>query len=264
MRALRLRGVSVLIMTDASTETDFWHVQLLSGEVRYWSLEELDEAFQRDEVDAKTYVLKEGDTTWQRLGELLGLDEVPPDLVKVPVQPYSIAPIPPSMPPPSVPAPSSVAPASFGMDTAGAISIRPVVSDLDDDDLMAAMKPKRKNLGMVAGGVALAAAVLIGVVTHASSGSDDKSAAAAAPPPVAAAAPAPPPAASDDGVARQVLSDDVKRQLIEADKAREAKAAAKAAENAKYRTNVGSYRAPKSGQVFHKGGNQYDPLSSGN
>ena len=87
-------------MTEsAATEAEFWHVQLPSGEVRYWSLEELDEAFQRDEVDAKTYVLKQGETTWMRLGELLGLDEVPatPQQVAVPIAPYTIG----SIPPPS-------------------------------------------------------------------------------------------------------------------------------------------------------------------
>jgi hypothetical protein len=241
---------------SATPEADFWHVQLLSGEVRYWSLEELDEAFQRDEVDAKTYVLKEGETTWQRLGELLGLDEVAPDVVAVPVAPYSIS----STVPPSIAPPSSEAP--------GALSIRPVVSDLDDDEVMAAMKPKRKNVAAIAGGVAVAALVLIGAVTHAASGGDDKAtAAAAAPPPVAVSAP---PVTTDEAAAaaHSTLSDDQKRALLEADKVREAKAAAKAAEraaeNAKYRTNTSTYRTPKSGQVFHKGGNKYDPLNAGN
>ncbi len=238
-------------MTDAATE-DFWHVQLPSGEVRYWSLEELDEAFQRDEVDAKTYVLKEGDTTWQRLGELLGLDEVP-DMVAVPVTPYSFAAVPPSVPPSSL----------YPSEAPGALSIRPVVADLeDDDDLVAAMKPKRRNVAAIAGGAAAALLLVIVGVTHASSGGDDKAAAAAAPPPAAVSLPSAP--TPEETVARQTLSDDVKRSLLEADKAREAKAAAKAAENAKYRSNVYQNRTPKSGAVFHKGGSKYDPLNSGN
>ena len=232
-------------MTNASTtsEAEFWHVQLPNGEVRYWSLEELDEAFQRDEVDAKTYVLKEGDTTWQRLGELLGID----DVVAVPIAPYSIATVP---------------PASMNGTDVAAASIRPVVSDLgdlEDDDLVAAMKPKRKNLAFIGGGAAAALLLLIVGVSQASGG-EAKVAAAQPPPPVVAPAPPPPP----DPAPQASLSEDMKRSLLEADKVRAAKAAAKAAENAKYHTSVSSYRAPKSGQVFHKGGNQYDPLNSGN
>src|ERR1700722_1060488 len=113
-------------MSAADTaETDFWHVQLLNGEVRYWSLDELDEAFQRGDVDGTTFVLKQGDTAWVRLGELLGLDEA------------ESAPAPAS----AAPAHASVAPAALQVDTAPVWSIRPVVADLDapldlDDDLV--------------------------------------------------------------------------------------------------------------------------------
>jgi len=242
-------------MSDVqSTEEDFWHVQLPSGDVRYWSLDELDEAFQRDEVDAKTYVLKQGETTWERLGDLLGLDDVPPPSSHVPTAlPYAqTLPFAQTLPPP---APNS--------DYPGALSIRPVVNDvtdLDDDDLAAAMKPKRKNLAYIGGGAAVALVLAIVAISHA--GSDEKPAAAAAPPPPVVAAPVTP-VTPDPPVAPQAtLSEDVKRSLLEADKAREAKAAARAAENAKYRTKSTSHRAPKSGQVFHKGGNKFDPLNS--
>jgi hypothetical protein len=245
MRATRRDRVSVLLMTEAAatTEAEFWHVQLPSGEVRYMSLEELDAAFQRDEITAKTFVLKEGEKTWQKLGELLGLDEVAADSVAVPVAPYSIG----SVPPQSMPS-----------------SIRPVVADvveLEDDDVVAAMKPKRKNIAFIGGGVAAALLVAVVGLTSASSGSDAPVAAAAAqpPPPVVTA---PPPAA--DPAPQATLSEDMKRQLLEADKARAAKAAAKAAENAKYRTTATSYRQPKSAQPFHKGGNKFDPLSTEN
>jgi hypothetical protein len=230
-------------MSEASTEADFWHVQLPTGEVRYLSLEELDEAFQRDEVDAKTYVLKQGDTTWQRLGELLGLDEVGSDLVSVPVEPYAA-----SVPPPS-----------------GVQSIRPVVSDVDDideDEAMAAMKPKRKNVAVFAGaGAALLLLAVVGL-SKASGGSGEKTA-AAAPPPAAMALPAAA-APVEEAVPHNTLSDDQKRALLGADKAREAKSAARAAENAKYKSSVYVNRTPKSGAVFHKGGSKFDPLNSGN
>jgi hypothetical protein len=236
-------------MSDAAatTEAEFWHVQLPNGEVRYWSLEELDDAFQKDLVDAKTYVLKEGDTTWQKLGELLGLDE-DAQHVSIPVAPYSVS--------------MSTPQAMRLSDAPAALSIRPVVSDVDledDDDLVAAMKPKRKNVAFVGGGVAAALLIAIVGITHASAGSEEKAAAAAPPPPPVVAAVAPP--AVDP---TPTLSDDMKRALLDADKARAAKTAAKAAENAKYKTTAGSYRQPKSGQVFHKGGNKYDPLNSGN
>lgn len=251
-------------MTDVrETEEDFWHVQLPSGEVRYYSLEELDEAFQRDEIGAETYVLKQGETSWMRLGELLGLDDAPAEASVVIARsvppgagPETIAPAAAaSFAPPSIP------PASFGGNDYGAVSIRPVVADvddLDDDVLAASMKPKKKKMAFVAGGAALALVLGIVGITSASSGSEQKVAAAAPPPvvaPIVEAAPAPAPQAT--------LSDDMKKSLLEADKAREAKAAAKAAENAKYRSKTASsYRAPKSGQVFHKGGNKYDPLNS--
>jgi hypothetical protein len=240
-----------------ATDAEFWHVQLPSGEVRYWSLDELDEAFQRDEVDAKTFVLKVGDTSWQRLGELLGLDEEPAAAAPViapvmaPVQSFAPA-----------AAPESFRGSDFASDFPGALSIRPVVSDLgDDDEDFAALKPKRKNVAFIGGGVAVALLLAIVGITHASSGSEPTAAAAAAAQPAPVVAP-PPPAVDPVAVA-PTLSDDVKRELLLADKAREVKSAAKAAENAKYHTAAKStYRAPKSGQVFHKGGNKYDPLNS--
>jgi hypothetical protein len=259
--------------TAETTDTDYWHVQLLSGEVRYWSLEELDDAFQKDLVDAKTYVLKEGETTWMRLGELLGLDEA--ESAPAPVVSASSAPIAPVyvMPVSAMPgAPISVAPPSYGYgaNDAGANSIRPVVSDmsgysdLDDDDLAAAMKPKKKKIYAIAGGAGAALLLLIVGITQASGGSSSGMTAAGAQPPAAVAPPAADPVPADQPAPQATLSDDMKRQLLAADKAREAKSAAKAAENAKYQTKKTSYRAPKSGQVFHKGGNKYDPLNSGN
>jgi hypothetical protein len=221
----------------SEAQTDFWHVQLLNGEVRYWSLDELDEAFQRSDVDGTTFVLKQGDTTWVRLGELLGLDESE------------------SAPPPSAAA------ASLDVDTAPVWSIRPVVADLDAlggvdiDEDMVALKPKRTKLIAIGASAAAVLTLAIAAVSSASGGEGAK-AAAAAPPPVVAPAPQPVVEA-----APAALSDDMKKALLDADKAR----AAKSAEKAKARAAAApkpSYRAPKSGQVFHKGGNKYDPLNS--
>jgi hypothetical protein len=235
-------------MSAADTaETDFWHVQLLNGEVRYWSLDELDEAFQRGDVDGTTFVLKQGDTAWVRLGELLGLDEAE-----------------------SAPAPAayaSVAPAALQVDTAPVWSIRPVVADLDvpspldlDDDLVA-LKPKRKKVIVMAAGAA--AVLMLGIAAVSSAGGGDAKAAAAAPPPPPVVAPPPP--VVDTPAPAPVLSDDMKKSLLAADKSRATKAAEKAADRAKSRAVSAShagYRTPKSGQVFHAGGNKYDPLNS--
>jgi hypothetical protein len=238
-------------MNDAhATETELWHVQLPSGGVCCWSLDALDAAFQTGEIGPKTYVRRLGDIEWQRLEVLLGLDE-------------SETSPPPAPRPVVAPTPSVAFPAS---DPRSAVSLRPVVStvaDLDDEYLAAAMKPKRKNLAYVAGGAALALVLGVVGITHASSGSDEKAAAGAQPPAPVAVAPVSDPAAAAPSAPRAELSDDVKRALLEKDKTRAARVAAQAAENAKYRSTSPSYApVPKSGPVFHKGGNQYDPLNS--
>jgi hypothetical protein len=228
-------------MSEAQTaETDFWHVQLPTGEVRYWSLDELDQAFQRDDVDAGTFVLKQGESKWLRLGELLGLDES----ASAPVSPEAPAP-------------------DLHVETAPVWSLRPVVldesssSDIDLEFDEMAFKPKKKKLIAIGAG---AAAVLVLAIAAVSSASSAAPVAAAAPPPPPVTVPAPQPVV-DQTPATAPLSEDVKKSLLAADKAR----AARSAEKAKARAAASpppSYRAPKSGQVFHKGGNKYDPLNS--
>lgn len=58
-----------------ATDRELWHVQLPSGEVRCWSLDALDVAFQAGEIGPKTYVRRLGDMEWERLDVLLGLEE---------------------------------------------------------------------------------------------------------------------------------------------------------------------------------------------
>ncbi len=57
------------------TETDErWYVQFDSGEVRLMTLEELDTAFEAGEVHENTYVIQVGETQWQTLSDVAGLD----------------------------------------------------------------------------------------------------------------------------------------------------------------------------------------------
>jgi len=235
-------------MSEAQTaETDFWHVQLLTGEVRYWNLDELDEAFQRDEVSAATFVLKQGETTWVRLGELLGLDEAESAPVAAPLA--SVAPI------------ASLSAAPLQVETAPAWSLRPVAVDVDDLDIdldQVAFKPKRKKVIAIGAGAGVALLLAIAAISSASTGPAPVAAAAAPPPPPVVTTPEPVVEATP---APAPLSEDLKKSLMAADKSR----AAKAAEKARARAAASpppSYRAPKSGQVFHKGGNKFDPLNS--
>jgi hypothetical protein len=236
-----------------TTEVELWHVQLSSGQVRCWTLDRLDEGFQRDEVGPQTYVCRVGDTEWQRLGLLLGLEAAPANPAPAPVvAPTMVSAVVPARPS-EVPSANSVGPVAMS------------VHDIDDDVFATSMKPKRKKLGFVAGGVAVALVLGIVALTRIGGSADDKGGTtAAAQPPSATGDVA---AASKDPAAQAMahadLSDEVKKSLLEADKVRAAKAAARAAEAAKNRPTTSAYHpVPKSGPVFHKGGNQYDPLNS--
>ena len=262
-------------MNDSQATEDFWHVQLPSGEVRFWSLEELDDAFQREEIDGSTYVLKQGETVWQTLSELLGLDEG----AAAPAAPLAPAAFATSMTPAPVAMYGADASPLFSAEPlSAAASLRPVAFDtadvsnpygldLDDDDMARALAPKRRRMAVMAGAVALGLAVAAVGITRASASSPDKATAvAAASPPAPVAAPIPDKSAEELAAASQpTMSDELKRSLLDADKARAARSAAKAAEkaatNAKYHSATYVSRSSKASQVFHKGGNKFDPLA---
>lgn len=153
---------------------DRYYTQVEAGDVRLFTLDQLDAAFNAGLIHENTYVCLEGDSTWQTLAEVAGLgdeeEEAPvsaPQLIAQPVPHaphvpqapqhnaygYAVASAP-SMPAPSAPsvAPYSVAPMVMTP------SIRPVVNDLalDDDMDMLAMRPKRR-IGKVLAGVAVLA-----------------------------------------------------------------------------------------------------------
>jgi hypothetical protein len=240
-------------MNDAPDASDFWHVQLPDGEVKLWSLDQLDAAFQAEIVDERCNVLKVGEMKWQPLGVLLGLDEEAP---------------PP--PPPSFAAPAQVTPtpAPFTFEapeSVGVLSIRPVVADVGDgfepDEV--AFAPKKRPVGVLAAVAALAIVGGVVALTRIGGAAPRASSAAAAgvvgpssvapglPQPVAQAAPN-----FETAATGPRLSDDQKKALLEADKTHDDQRKARAAAAPKHTPKTTSK------PVFHKGGSKYDPLNS--
>jgi hypothetical protein len=153
----------------AQDETeDRYHTQIEDGDVRLFTLDQLDAAFNAGLIHENTYVCLEGDTEWLTLGEVAGLGDEEPVSAPVPVAAsLPVAPVPPARPqlsaapaygaiaasPSVIPAaPYSVAPSIMPR------SIAPVVNDFSfDDDLeMNAMRPKRR-VGKVVAGLAVLA-----------------------------------------------------------------------------------------------------------
>jgi hypothetical protein len=52
-----------------------WYVQFDSGDVRLMTLDELDQAFEAGEVHAQTYLIQVGETNWQSLADVAGLND---------------------------------------------------------------------------------------------------------------------------------------------------------------------------------------------
>lgn len=149
----------------AQDETeDRYHTQVEAGDVRLFTLDQLDAAFNAGLIHENTYVCLEGSSEWLTLGEVAGLgEEEEPVSAPVPVaapvsyaRPVAAAPnaynayglaASPSVAPA---APYSVAPMVMPR------SIAPVSNDLslDDDMDMMSMRPKRR-LGKVIAGLAV-------------------------------------------------------------------------------------------------------------
>jgi hypothetical protein len=225
-----------------TTEAEIWRVQLPTGELRAFSLDALDQAFDAGLIHGGTFVLAPGATEWAPLAIVAGLDSPPP------VETPSLAPMAianaaqhASYPPPG--------PVAFDDP-----------SDLSDD----ALKPKRGRMAFVAAvGVAAIAACAVLVAPKLgkvlANVHPDRAAAANA-------MQAPPPAADVTGEGFKpstTLTPEQKRLLLEADKKkeedrkkREEAAAAAAAAKAKKRPRGGKSKAP-----FVNGGDKYDPLN---
>jgi hypothetical protein len=98
-------------------DDEMWLVKLDDGHVRTMTLEELDAAFQRDEIHERTMICRDGGDRWITLAEELGLE---------------------SPPPPS--APRSTSP-----------SVLPVVADTGNDHDHHAFSGSRKGTRVIAG-----------------------------------------------------------------------------------------------------------------
>jgi hypothetical protein len=150
----------------AQDETeDRYYTQVEAGDVRLFTLDQLDAAFNAGLIHENTYVCLEGESTWSTLAEVAGLGEEEPVSSPIPTaapvpQQYAAYAAPWASSAPSI-VPSSV-PYSVAPTVIVAPSIAPVVNDLglDDDDLAMAMRPKRRAGKVVAGLVVVALAGL--------------------------------------------------------------------------------------------------------
>jgi hypothetical protein len=220
-------------MTHAHQEDELWFVQISSDEVRALDLDALDEAFQAGTVDESTLVRRDGTSEWTTLGAMLAGDA--PDAG--PIEAAT-----PSAPPPSAPPPPVVA----------------ELANLDDLPSFGAPKKRAAIVGALAtlavlGGVGVTAARMAGAGALA----DGAKVTASMPVP----APAPSLGATETLNAFDAgprFNDEQRRLLLEADKKREAEAAARRPAHV---TSSAPSRAIKLANPIRKGGSKYDPLN---
>jgi hypothetical protein len=77
---------------------------LARDDLKRMNVDQLDDAFRLDIVDASTLVWKQGMDTWRRLGSIAGIDDEPETVIRAPARPLT-------PPPPPRPQPRSLAPA---------------------------------------------------------------------------------------------------------------------------------------------------------
>jgi hypothetical protein len=246
-----------------------WHVLLGNGEVCRMSLGMLDEAFEDGVVHEGTFICREGTDDWISLREAAHLDE-PED----PAMARQLS-------RPVIAADAAVLFYEARYGAAGPASTAPVAM-LSDSDLLPP-PPKRSPLRWIAG-VALVACFGLGAIKlgeHTAPpprGSSAASMRAASPvseaskPPVPAPVPPPPtppwPAKAetpkDSPSNPSALSEETKRALLEADKARAAKVQQKVKQKqAKVHGVASSPKSVMGGEkVFSKGGSARDPLNA--
>ncbi len=216
---------------------DLWDVQLRNGVMDIMTLDQMDAAYEGGRIDESTLVRMRGTAEWSTLGAIAGLD-APAAAAVAPAPQPSVPPAAPSFAPPAYSSPNSMA---------------PMVADMDFDVPPEALRSSRKPV-FIAGAAIAAVVAVIGFVVLGSS-SEPPAAAAAPPPPAAQPLPVDAPV-KVDAPATDRLSEDQKRALLSQDQKKD-QARKKHAAPA---SNPG--KRPSSGPVFHKGGNQYDPLNS--
>lgn len=228
-----------------TTEAEIWRVQLPTGELRAFSLDALDQAFDAGIIHGGTLVLAPGTTEWAPLAVVAGLDA--PETNTTP----SLSPVAISCPDPHArPVATLPPPATASLD----------LHDLSDD----ALKPKRGRLAIGAA-VAIAALGACGFLMAPKLGKvlgsvhPDRASAANA-------MQAPPPAVDVTGEGykpKTELTPEQKRLLLEADKKKEEerKKREEAAAAAAAKSRGHKRPAHKSSQPFVNGGDKYDPLN---
>jgi hypothetical protein len=231
-------------MSDASTQ-EIWNVQVGPGVVRPMTLDEIDAAFEAGHIAASTLVLPPGATAWTTLGAAAGLDsDTAPSATPAPVSA-------------DVAGPHSLAPMAIGNSAAHLDSLVPPPPAIDDVDFEAAHRRSRITLIAGAAGVVAVLAALGAVGARVANQSEAAMNKAAAGPPLRETHLSD----LDEGAtSTRVLTDEQKRRLEQADKARAAAANAAAA---KRRENQPAPRTPfKGDDPFKKSsGNKYDPLN---
>jgi len=278
---------------------DRYYTQVDAGDVRLFTLDQLDAAFNAGLIHENTYVCLEGDSTWLTLAEVAGLGDEEPEPVSGPQPvPYRAA-LPSPIPGYSSPyyVPPSIAPVSHDLSLA-----------LDDDDIeMMSMKRKRRWGGKVVALLTVGALGALGFMVVQSGGirgvklppelaklvGQQQSAAASltlpkaeatpavkAPAPVEAPKPEPvkaeepkadplPAVASDDKSADKSsekakegdrFSDEMKEALLNKDKKQASKVKGKKAARAALAAKHSSSK-PKAPPGFKAGGSAYDPLN---
>jgi hypothetical protein len=228
---------------ETQSQADIWRVQLATGGSRTMTLDELDEAFQNGDIDEGTPVLPPGSTNWVRLADAAGLDapsaEPAPSLAPVAV---SAAPLP----------PDTTRNVQSSTDVAPEIPPPPVdLSTLDDN---AFKSNKGKRFAMI-GGIA---AVILGLGAF---GAIKLGAAASTvgPSPLLKGYANAPQAAEElpaPAFKPAALTEDQKRKLQEADKARKAK---QPVNTGGAQPNGASHQ--KGSAPFVNSGDKYDPLN---
>lgn len=274
-------------MSDATTpetnapshDDELWLVKLADGSVRPMTVDAMSAAFDAGELSASTEVqAPDGEGGWTTLAVVAGLDEAGDASPEVPASATNeatlaaesvSAPVPAhvsapasreSSPPASSASPSlapmvaSIAPPSEAAFLADRVSTLPEV-DLDSAEAQLRAGKRRMAFTM--------AAVAVGVVVCGVAVSYVTGRAPEAPPSAAAKVQdvAPPPAAVDPATAfdKPQLTEEQKKRLADADKARNAKKAGAAAPHGA--SGGASPTKPSKDSPFHQGGDKYDPLN---
>ena len=236
--------------TDVTTHAgiDLWRVQLATGEVRVMSLDALDDAFQAGIITESSPVLPPGATAWTRLADAAGLD-APSHESNVP----SVAPM---------------AVSIVGVDgrrdalrrTRRLLAARPRPRCARGRGVQAEARARVRR-DRPRGALRRRSRLRRDAHGQHRRAREELAERAGA----KAAAAAPPPAAVDlnEAAPAKTLTEEQKAKLAEADKAREAAAAAREAQRQKDRPSAPAKRGPreKTTTPFVNGGNKYDPLN---